>query len=93
MNSYAWKRDQDALGGTGGSYLKFENHWVDLLECDVRIKVHITDNYRANENRPFSRDVLWWSIEPGHTDWIPMPSNLVFGNFGSRRAREAAARL
>jgi hypothetical protein len=87
MNSYVPKRLQEIFQSSGGSYLRLEMHWRDMLEAGVRIKVQVQDRYRPNEERPFYRRVEWWTMETGH-DWVAMPTE-IFGNFSSPQARAA----
>jgi hypothetical protein len=89
MNRYAPKKLQGALG-KGGSYLRMEDDWEKMLETGVRIRVVITDRYRLHQDRPFTRNVRWWTIERGHNEWTEMPT-IDFGNFSSPQEREARA--
>jgi hypothetical protein len=87
MNSYVPRRLQPIFQSAGGSYLKLELHWRDLLESGKRVKVEVQDRYRPQEERPFYRRVEWWMMEPGH-GWVAMPTR-IFGNFSSPQARAA----
>jgi hypothetical protein len=91
MNSYTPKEHQDALG-EGGSWLKLEDSWAELLEAGqkddrrVRIKVEVEDRFRPGNTRPYKRNVQWW-MKQGSGDWVLMPNNIIYPNFSSPQGR------
>jgi hypothetical protein len=88
MNTFAPKKYQEAFVGSGGSYHNLESQWKELLLEGWSIYVTVTDKYRANEDRPFSRQVSWVETSPTGEK---RRSNLEFGNFGSPQQRAADA--
>ncbi len=88
MNTFAPKKYQEAFAGPGGSYHNLESTWKELLIDGWEVDVVVTDKYRVNEDRPFTRSVSWnalstWGERKGGT--------LDFGNFDSPQKRAAEA--
>jgi hypothetical protein len=89
MNSYAPRAHQEALQGSGGSYLRMEDEWARQLQQGYGIEVVVRDKYRIGETRPIGRFVEWIEIAPNGTR---TRHNRVFGNFNSPQAPNAAQR-
>jgi hypothetical protein len=88
MNTFAPKKYQEAFLGPGGSYYDLESSWKELLLDGWRIHVTITDKYRRNEDRPFTRNVSWIESSPSGEN---RSNDLDFGNFGSPQKQAAEA--
>jgi DNA/RNA non-specific endonuclease len=84
MNTFAPKPLQEAFQGSGGNYLKLEAAWSELLKLGYKIHVTVTDKYRANENRPYTRSVQW-TEHPPHGE--ATQRSVEFVNFTSPQSR------
>jgi hypothetical protein len=86
INTRAPKNLQEAFTGPGGSYYELESRWKELLLEGWRVHVTVTDKYRLNEDRPFTRHVVWTETSPaGKTE----TNALDYGNFSSPQKRAA----
>ena len=86
-NTFAPKPLQEAFQGSGGSYHNLESQWAEQLRQGYSIRVTITDKYRPNENRPYTRSVTWTETAPsGHSQLL----SLEFVNFSSPQSRAKA---
>ena len=83
-NTFAPKPLQEAFQGSGGNYLKLEAAWSELLKLGYKIHVTVTDKYRANENRPYTRSVQW-TEHPPHGE--ATQRSVEFVNFTSPQSR------
>lgn len=86
MNTYAPKKHQQALLGSGGSYRQLEIRWKELLLQGWRVHVTVTDKYRLGENRSFTRHVRWTERSRSGEMYT---QSLDFGNFGSQQMRDS----
>lgn len=86
MNTWAPRKLQEALVGSGGSYLRLELRWRYLLLQGWKVHVTVTDKYRRGENRPFTRSIRWTETSPAG---IASTLELDSGNFGSQQQRDA----
>lgn len=89
MNTFSPLPLQEAFQGSGGSYLRLELTWTDLLKQGYRIHVRMTDKYRANENRPYTRSAQW-TEQPQHGEATQRA--LEFVNFTSPQSRARSKR-
>jgi hypothetical protein len=83
-NTFAPKPLQEAFQGSGGSYHNLESRWADQLKQSYSIRVTVTDKYRPQENRPYTRSVTWTETTPtGQSQRL----SLEFVNFTSAQSR------
>jgi hypothetical protein len=88
MNTFAPRKYQEAFVGPGGSYHDLESSWKGLLLEGWRVYVFVTDKYRREEDRPFTRHVAWIvTSRSGETRSM----ELDFGNFDSPQKRAAGS--
>ena len=84
MNTFAPRYLHEAFLGSGGSYHDLESRWANQLRQGYRIHVTVTDRYRSEENRPYTRSVQWTETSPAG---LVQQLAVEFVNFSSPQSR------